>query len=671
MISKQKILLVSLAGLVAICIFINLSRLVPESKNQAIYASALTDYNNNNYSDAYYAFGKVTRFSKLKPAAIYRQALCADRLGDIKTKIKKYKEVIRNYPNTRIALITKYYKAQQYYKIGNYRSAENEFLDIIAKFPQTDYATAAQYYLGSIASESASKISNINKKVKVQNKAIEHYKLYLTEAPTGRFAKNCIQKWLLLNRKLNNADNLLIADVYQQNDDFKDAEKYLGYTTLNVSWPYLVRNAYKLHDVTKVKYYTELGLKSTFTDDTLLNEKAGNNPYRKNVYKAIDYYLDISGSPKADISYLLSISRNSSGYDYLLYKNCNNLSVGSQAACFSNLYSKFPEGQFAAEALSNVFYSKIKAQQYYEAKKLGRLHLIKYPHSNSTPKVMFWLGKIDERTKNYDEAKSYYKAVIKNFPDDYYAYHAYLNLNRYRRIRINELSQKRVEFPYKNSSSDIVSSLTAVKDYGLINELYKDDDFIQSWLAYSSGDYSKSSRIARDAMENLSQKPGKEDPRWLLVYPIHYYDNIVKYARYRDNDPILILSIIREESYFNPAAQSPVGALGLMQLMPSTAREAANAGGVALSDMHLLFNPDINIELGNVYYSRLKKGLLGKDVLAVLAYNGGLGSVSNWTQNLNYIDVDDFVEQIPYQETQNYLKKVYRSYWNYLRIYSR
>jgi soluble lytic murein transglycosylase len=77
----------------------------------------------------------------------------------------------------------------------------------------------------------------------------------------------------------------------------------------------------------------------------------------------------------------------------------------------------------------------------------------------------------------------------------------------------------------------------------------------------------------------------------------------------------------------------------------------------------------MNIRLGNIYYSKLKKALWGKDLLAVLAYNGGLGSVSRWRDNLKYVDVDDFVEQIPYSETQNYFKKVYRSYWNYLRVY--
>jgi soluble lytic murein transglycosylase len=211
--------------------------------------------------------------------------------------------------------------------------------------------------------------------------------------------------------------------------------------------------------------------------------------------------------------------------------------------------------------------------------------------------------------------------------------------------------------------------LAKVKDYSLINQLYPNDDFIQSWIDYNEGDFAASARIARDAMEKLPTKPDKNDPRWRLVYPIHYYNEITASANSWGNDPVLIMSIIREESYFNPKAQSPVGARGLMQLMPSTAQEAANISGLSLPNAEWLTDSEINIKLGNVYYAKLKRMLGNKNTLAVMAYNGGAGSVSRWKNSIDTTDIDDFVEQIPYPETQNYLKKVYRSYWNYLRIY--
>ncbi|MBR1460546.1 transglycosylase SLT domain-containing protein, partial [bacterium] len=82
-----------------------------------------------------------------------------------------------------------------------------------------------------------------------------------------------------------------------------------------------------------------------------------------------------------------------------------------------------------------------------------------------------------------------------------------------------------------------------------------------------------------------------------------------------------------------------------------------------------LLNPELNIKLGNIYYGNLRNQLNNNDILAVAAYNGGIGSVQNWQKNLSYTDVDDFIEQIPYDETRNYIKKVFKSYWNYTRIY--
>lgn len=667
--SKQKRWLIVICVLSFVLLIANISIFTPETINYQNYISALNEFNNNDFENAFHTFGKISQFSKLKPAAIYKQALCEDKLGDKKAKISKLKEITRRYPHSLLGVRAKYLKAQEFYESGKDRKAKKEFKEILNKYPNTDYAIASRYYLGAIEAENVVKIKNKKNKLKTENKAVQYFKSYLKEAPTGRFAINCVQKWVSLGSKLNNEDNMLIARVYQANQDYKSASKYLKSTNLSVSWPYFVKNAYATNDYSKVKYYTVQGLQGTGSDNVLINETINDKEENKNVYEAIDDYLKVSDDPKLSISYLLSISEKSQGHDYLLYKNCNNLPTNNQTACFNSLYLKYPKGQFAAEALANIFYDKVKSQKYFMAKKLGKTHLAKFSQTNSAPRVMFWLAKVSEKTKKYEEARNYYRTLIRQYPDDYYAYHAFLNLNRFRHIDTAGLKQKPIELPYKDSGYGLITELAKVKDYGLINQLCKDDDFVKSWLFYLQGDFSNSARIARDAIEKMPSKPSRLDPKWRLAYPIHYYNEIKQYANYRRNDPILILSIIREESYFNPRAMSAVGARGLMQLMPSTANEAARISGISLPNENLLFDPDINIRLGNIYYSRLKSLLSSKDIPAVLAYNGGIGTVSKWISTLNYVDVDDFVEQIPYAETQNYLKKVYKSYWNYLRIY--
>ncbi|HNW25308.1 MAG TPA: transglycosylase SLT domain-containing protein [Candidatus Gastranaerophilaceae bacterium] len=675
MISRQKITLIAIIIFAVIAIaFINTPKIwTPESISNKKYTQALEKYKNNDLSQAYADFEKIPKTSKLKPAALYRQAFCAEQLSDKKGAIKKYNEIIKKYKNSKIALKAKYSKAQYLYEEKSYKKAKKEFKEIIRKYPQSDYALASGYYMGSIETLHIERVKNKKKKNKTIKKASHYFRNYLKEAPSGRFSINCIEKWILLNKKLKNEDNLIIAKSYMANGDFKNAQKYLNYTNINISWPYFVQNAYSMKDYSKVKYYTQFGLKEPPVNAVAINEAPEDTIDNKAVYDAIDTYLSISQNPKTSISYLLSLSENAPGHDYLLYKNCLNMPQNLQLACFNTLYRKYPKGQFAAESLSNIFYEKIKTRDYYTAKKIGSEHLSNFPKTNSTPRVMFWLAKINEKTKNYDIAINFYKNLILQFPDDYYAYHSYLNLNGFKNLSLTaeELENKEILFPYKkNSENELIIKLAQVKDWGLINELCKDDDFIQSWLKYQQGDFSSSARIARDAMDKLETKPDRKDPRWRLVYPIHFYKEIKENAKIFNNNPVLILSIIREESYFNPKSISPVGAMGLMQLMPITASEVGKDRGINLLSDKFLLQPDINIKIGNIYYSRLRKVLFDKDILAVLAYNGGIGSVSRWKEDINFADIDDFVEQIPYLETQNYLKKVYKSYWNYVRIYS-
>ena len=232
------------------------------------------------------------------------------------------------------------------------------------------------------------------------------------------------------------------------------------------------------------------------------------------------------------------------------------------------------------------------------------------------------------------------------------------------------LNAKPVVYPYKYpSKTDILYTLLEVKDYDMVGK-YTQDDFIKSWVEYQEGNYSVSAHLAQEAMDKLKQKPPKNDLRWRLVYPQNYYMQVKKYADLYKNNDALMMAIVREESHFNSEAQSGVGAIGLMQLMPSTAHDIGAKHGITFNTSYL-FNPELNIKLGNLYYSTIRGMLNNKDVSAIAAYNGGIGSVTRWKTTLKYSDTDEFIEQIPYDETKNYVKKVFRSYWNYTRIYQK
>ncbi len=149
-----------------------------------------------------------------------------------------------------------------------------------------------------------------------------------------------------------------------------------------------------------------------------------------------------------------------------------------------------------------------------------------------------------------------------------------------------------------------------------------------------------------------------------LAYPLGFW-NIVKQASEKENiDPYIIVALIREESRFDPDALSPAGAVGLMQLMPFTAQRFKRALKIELTNDSEIHDVKKNIFIGTHYFSLLIKEF---EVLplALASYNAGEHIIRRWLLNSKHKDMEEFIEDIPYQETRNYVKRVLRSYWQY------
>ena len=143
-----------------------------------------------------------------------------------------------------------------------------------------------------------------------------------------------------------------------------------------------------------------------------------------------------------------------------------------------------------------------------------------------------------------------------------------------------------------------------------------------------------------------------------LRFPLPLQRTFSQMARERVMDTSLLYAISRQESALYPLAQSPVGARGLMQLMPATAKETAGKLGVPYRDPQQLFDPMMNIRLGSAYLKRLLDVYDGNRILAAAAYNAGPGRVKRWRDAHTDKPMDVWVESIPYQETRNYVQNV-------------
>lgn len=634
--TKEKIFLTILLAVVCLFSAITVNKKLTENDDMAKYKQAIELYQKNEFDKAYNYFSQISRFSVLKPAALFREARCAQSSGNIQAAMRNYSILLKRFPNSSLYPISEYNLAVLLFDRKDYFAAKRHFNHLINKFGDTEVAIASKYYLGIINNDSQLLIE------------------YLRLSPNGRHAQNAIDILSQQDIKFTNEENLVIANSYLATDNYANALNYYQKTSLPYSWCGYARTLYKLGKWNEAKSITVKGLQlySSFAES-------------KCIYENIDSFISLSDSKLTTLKYLYSINPKAKGADYILYLTAKYSPSAQTPYIYEQLYKRFPNGQFSGEALYKTFYFKINQDKYDSALKLGRIHLSRFSNTNSAPAVMYWMAKIYDKKQMYDMAKSYYKGVLSKYPDSYYALRANAKLHQgHKMLEDRELCTKPVVFPTKNKSeADLAIKLAQLGDYDFVKELYKNDEFVQSWIEYQQGNYTHSAFIAREAMDKLEIKPDFKDTRWRLVYPLHYYNYVQKYSQ--DENPIIIQAIIKEESHFNPGAKSPVGAVGLMQLMPATANEIANAYGLPNN----LYNPEYNIHLGCLYYGKMRKSLNDKDMSAIMAYNGGWAAVTRWKNKLNYDDIDDFVEKIPYPETQDYLKKVLRSYWNYSNIY--
>ena len=158
--------------------------------------------------------------------------------------------------------------------------------------------------------------------------------------------------------------------------------------------------------------------------------------------------------------------------------------------------------------------------------------------------------------------------------------------------------------------------------------------------------------------------------RFLLEqqFPLEYEELILHYSAERDLDPFLVMGLIRAESSFRSQVVSPVGARGLMQIMPATGEWLAEQMGYSFEEEDL-FNPAYNVRMGTYYLNHLI-GLFEDVDTALAAYNAGTGNVQNWLADERFSDDGRTLHTIPFPETREYVERVNRYMETYKELYA-
>ena len=166
------------------------------------------------------------------------------------------------------------------------------------------------------------------------------------------------------------------------------------------------------------------------------------------------------------------------------------------------------------------------------------------------------------------------------------------------------------------------------------------------------------------------QLPESAGERLFHRYPLAYWEIIQNNAREAEIDPYLVVALIRQESLFDTRARSSAAALGLMQLLSTTASRVAKQLGLAPPSTERLFDPELNVTLGTRYLQNLLQRYSNNWFKAIAAYNAGEAAVDRWEKDIVTDDIEEFVERIPYLETRQYVKLVLRNHRIYKTLYN-
>ena len=306
--------------------------------------------------------------------------------------------------------------------------------------------------------------------------------------------------------------------------------------------------------------------------------------------------------------------------------------------------------------------------------------------SNSfVPAAYYWMAQTLLAQKNQDEATRQRHLLIELHPFNFYSLISRIELGidikslyeekemkviKLRKEGLGDLQKKRLV-----RAEQLIS--VGLMEYGirelsfLEEESMEDLDFIQylAKLNYLAGEFHKSIRlswkiVSGDKLNNLGKSLRD------LLYPRAFLDEVKSEVKGSLPDPFFILALIRQESGFDPKIKSSANAVGLMQLLPSTARQVALTRGEEVPDEEKLKNPRVNIALGINYLKDLLRKFESNSVYALASYNAGPQKVRNWLTLRPRLSIMEFIESIPYNETRGYVKKVLRNYYIYSAFYA-
>ena len=356
---------------------------------------------------------------------------------------------------------------------------------------------------------------------------------------------------------------------------------------------------------------------------------------------------------------------------------------------YAEIYQRQKNGRLSPYTHWKTAWLTYRMGKKEDARRLFEEQIETYPGSPEVPAAIYWRGRLAEEDGNKGLARAYYQKLTEN-----YRYFYYANLARDRMAKLGDdvvdpplldnlprlpAPPRDWEPPADNVRAQKAQLLAnaALYDFA-VAEMQAASAGSPPWEAKSvaeiygeQGSYIRAIETLKRAVPGYftAEIPQIPRPVWEGLFPRPFWDELKRDAAANRLDPHLVASLIRQESEFNPAAISRANAMGLMQLLPSVGKGLAKEMKIKHFSPDELLVANTNLQLGTRYFRHMVDHYDGQVEYALAAYNAGEDRVDDWRKNGNFVDVEEFVESIPFTETREYVQAIMRNAALYKLLY--
>ncbi len=351
------------------------------------------------------------------------------------------------------------------------------------------------------------------------------------------------------------------------------------------------------------------------------------------------------------------------------------------ARYYEEIISRHPRSPLAPKALFRLGWLDFQRKDYRRARRGFSRMIAAHPGHWLAASARYWAAAAAERTGERKRALAGYRACVRLHRHRYYGQQALRALRRLGREGDIAAVPPPGEAGYREWMRPPPGAAARARTAALLASMGLHEHAAREYHRLGAGRYFRyrAARAFTEAGEShraillinksfwdAARSGGSDLPEefWRIVYPL-----VVRKKEPGGADVHLVNAVIRAESAFDPRAISPAGARGLMQLMPATGRRLARRHGTRVASADDFFDPEINARLGARHLGALVREFGGALAPAIASYNAGRGAVRRWWKAGRGKPTERFIEEIPYEETKNYVKRVLGYYREYRRIY--